>query len=68
MTSNTPTHLFKVHQDDPKATTARMLIRDTRCIHCGDKYVNGSVISYTQLSTGKVIWWHKSHIIDDYND
>ena len=43
-------------------------IRTTKCIHCGGKFTYKTGITYTRLlSVNKLIWWHKSHTINDYD-
>lgn len=60
--------MLPIHETDPNASKARTRIITGFCIHCGLRYKNGERISYTELSNKRVIWWHTTHIISDYDD
>lgn len=62
--------MIPAHDTDPKASTARLLIarQKATCLHCGEPLHLGSFITYTELSNNKIIWWHQSHVIDDFDD
>lgn len=54
--------------EDFKSYFESQEIKKLKCLHCGEKFEYGVLIYYTRLlSTNKLIWWHASHIINDYD-
>lgn len=62
--------LLPAHATDPKVSHAKLMIQHQkeRCLHCGEPLHNGVFITYTQLANTKVIWWHRAHTINDFNE
>lgn len=58
----------RAHDTDPPISfnVINCIKYDTTCIHCGKHREPKEVVTYTQLSNGKLIWWH-SHRIKDYD-
>lgn len=57
--------LRKAHNTDPSTTKIINYLRAERCLHCKQRYELGRVIIYTQLSNGKLIWYHGRKYNDD---